>query len=83
MLTLPLARREAVDLFQKLFFTSIIQFIAPHTSVQIIVATVFAFAMVLITIQLKPYREPANNQLAALSSIKCACVLLPGTRRTA
>jgi hypothetical protein len=60
---------ETVDLFQKLFFTSLLPFIAPHSSIQIICAILFAFAFVLITIQVKPYRDPANNQLAALSSI--------------
>jgi hypothetical protein len=38
--------RESVDLFQKLFLTSIIAFIAPHTAVQVIIAALFAFMMV-------------------------------------
>jgi hypothetical protein len=90
--------REAVDLGQKLFLTSIIPFIAPHSSVQVIVAVLFSFGeraclrcgptrcaldagglcsqhpgrphsagMVLFTIQVKPFRERANNQLVSLS----------------
>jgi hypothetical protein len=81
---------ETVDLSHKLFLTSIISFIAPHTSVQVVgaplsapalcvlravtaraaaVALMFAFGMVLFVTQVKPYREPANNQLVALAHI--------------
>jgi hypothetical protein len=60
---------EAVDMGQKLFLTSIIAFVAPHTAVQVIVACLFAFVLVLFTIQVKPYRERSNNQLVALSQI--------------
>jgi hypothetical protein len=60
---------EAIDLSQKLFLTSVIAFVAPHTAVQVIVACLFAFVLVLFTIQIKPYRERANNQLVALSQI--------------
>jgi hypothetical protein len=68
-----------VDLFQKLFLCSIIAFIAPHTSVQVIVAAMFSFGYVLLTIQVKPFREPAYNQLVALSQARtfwrmCACM---------
>jgi hypothetical protein len=34
---------ESIDLLQKLFLTSLISFIAPHTSVQVVVACMFAF----------------------------------------
>ena len=61
---------ESVDLLQKLFFTSILAFIAPRTSVQVIVATMAAFAVVLLVTQVKPYRDASNNQLAALSQVK-------------
>jgi hypothetical protein len=60
---------EAIDMAQKLFLTSIIAFIAPRTAVQVIVACLFAFGMVLFTIQVKPYRERANNQLVSLSQV--------------
>ena len=60
---------EAVDMGQKLFLVSIIGFIAPRSSVQIIVATMFAFGMTLFAIAVKPYRERANNQLVALSQV--------------
>jgi hypothetical protein len=36
--------------------------------VQVIVACLVAFGMLLLTIHVKPYREPANNQLAALAT---------------
>jgi hypothetical protein len=60
---------ESIDLFQKLFLTSLIAFVAPHTAVQVIVACLFSFVLVLFTIQIKPYRERANNQLVALAQI--------------
>jgi hypothetical protein len=40
-LTSPRKCRESVDLFQKLFLTAIISFIAPHTAVQVIIACMF------------------------------------------
>ena len=46
-----------------------VSFIAPRSSVQIIVATMFTFGMVLFTTAVKPYRERANNQLVSLSQV--------------
>ncbi len=63
------ALRAACD---QLFLTSLIAFIAPHSSTQVIVACMFAFGMLLLTISVRPYKEPANNLLATLSQIKCA-----------
>jgi hypothetical protein len=60
---------ESVDLGQKLFLTSLIAFIAPHSAVQVIVAAMFAFVMLLLAVQVKPYRDRPNNQLLALSQI--------------
>jgi hypothetical protein len=70
---------ESVDLLQKLFLTSVLTFIAPRSSVQIIAACLFAFAMLLATLQVKPYRSASGNQLAALSQINiflCVCIPL-------
>jgi len=50
-------------------FTSIIPFIAPRSSVQIIVAALFALAMLLLTLHVEPYSSKASNELAALSQI--------------
>lgn len=76
---------EAVDMGQKLFLVSIIGFIAPRSSVQIIVATMFAFGMTLFAIAVKPYRERANNQLVALSQVNLflfrACPMRRSGRR--
>jgi hypothetical protein len=69
---------ESIDMFQKLFLTGIIAFIAPHTAVQVIVATLFALGMVLFTTRIKPYRERANNQLVALSQINLHLFLFTG-----
>jgi hypothetical protein len=64
-----------------------VSFIAPHTAVQIIIATMFAFGMVLFTTRIKPYRERYNNQLVSLSQINiflcgwqhaCACTVAAG-----
>ena len=38
---------------------------------QIIVAALFALAMLLVTLQTQPYRTTSSNQLSALSQIKC------------
>ena len=62
---------EAVDVTNKLFLCSVIAFVAPRTAVQVIVASMFAFCMVLVTTQVKPFREASNNALIALSQIKC------------
>ena len=62
---------ESIDLMQKLFFTSITPFIAPGSSVQIIVAALVALAMLLLTLHVQPYTDQASNELAALSQIKC------------
>jgi hypothetical protein len=43
--------------------------VAPRSSVQIIVAALFALAMLLLTLQTQPYRAASSNQLAALSQI--------------
>jgi hypothetical protein len=69
---------EAIDMVQKLFLTSIISFIAPRTAVQVIVACLFAFGMVLFTIQVKPYRERSNNQLVSLSQVNLFLFLFTG-----
>ena len=69
---------ESVDLFHKLFLTSLISFIAPGSSVQVIVATMFAFGMLLFTVHLKPYREHAYNQLVSLSMCNLFLFLFTG-----
>ena len=69
---------EIADMMQKLFLTSIIAFIAPHTSVQVIVACMWAFAYVLLTIQIRPYRERASNQLVSLSQVNIFLFLWTG-----
>ena len=70
--------REVVDLFQKLFLTSIIPFIAPRSSVQIIVAALFALCMLLVTLQTAPYRAASSNQLSALSQVNIFLFLFTG-----
>ena len=51
---------------------------APRSTVQVIVACLFAFGMVLLTIHIKPYRERANNQLLGLSQINIHLFLFVG-----
>jgi hypothetical protein len=54
--------------------TSLITFIAPHTAVQVIVAAMFAFVLLLVAVQVKPFRDKPCNQLLALSQMNiCAC----------
>ena len=55
-----------------------VAFVAPRSTVQVIVACLFAFGMVLLTIHIKPYRERANNQLVALSQINIHLFLFVG-----
>lgn len=55
-----------VDNLEKLFLCSVILFIAPRSPVQVIVASMFAFVTLVVTIEAKPYSESANNQLLAL-----------------
>jgi hypothetical protein len=43
--------------------------VAPRSSVQIIVASLFALCMLLLTLQTQPYHAATCNQLAALSQI--------------
>ena len=70
-------------MFYKLFLTSLVAFIAPRTVVQVIVACLFAFGMLLLTIHVKPYRERANNQLVALSTCNVFLFLFTCVPRSA
>ena len=69
---------ECVDNLQKLFLTSIISFVAPRSAVQVIVACMFAFAMVLFAIQVMPYKEGSSNQLLMVAQINIFLFLFMG-----
>jgi hypothetical protein len=58
--------------------TSIISFIAPHTAVQVIAATMFAFVMLMCTVHVKPYREKSSQQLLTLSQMNIFLFLFTG-----
>lgn len=69
---------EVVDAIEKLFLTSLIAFIVPRTVVQIVAALLFSFAMLLITMHVRPYKRESVNHLAVLSRVNIVLFLLTG-----
>ena len=69
---------EVVDAVEKLFLTSLIAFIVPRTVVQIVAALLFSFAMLLITMHVRPYKRESVNHLAVLSRVNIVLFLLTG-----
>ena len=69
---------EVVDAMEKLFLTSLIAFVVPRTIVQIVAALLFSFAMLLITMHVRPYKRESVNHLAVLSRVNIVLFLLTG-----
>ena len=59
-------------------FAGLIAFIVPRTIVQIVAALLFSFAMLLITMHVRPYKRESVNHLAVLSRVNIVLFLLTG-----
>ena len=67
-----------MDAVEKLFLTSLIAFVVPRTVVQVVAALLFSFAMLLLTMHVRPYKRESVNHLAVLSRINIFLFLLTG-----
>ena len=65
-----------MELIRKLALTSILALIAPGSAGQIVVGLLLAFAMLLATMQLRPYAHPTLNLVAQSAQLNLFFLLL-------
>lgn len=69
---------ETVDLYRKLFLTSMVVFIAEGTSMQISFGIIFAVAGLSLQMMYRPYIHTDENRLAAASQVITVLALIVG-----